>query len=129
MSLPGFLLGLVPDRFTPPGGTIILSEGHSSQLRNASPRESHTLLLVLLACGALGSHTGLSGSCRWSSRFKMDGKKHGLRKKHRLSGGENRSSELQTVGNGDPLNFQSYCYKAVRTRRHFDGKTFCCQGI
>lgn len=73
-SLPGFLLWLVPDCFAPPVGTIILSEGHSSQQRNASPRESHTHLLVLLACGAPSSHTALTGSCRWSSRIRMDGK-------------------------------------------------------
>lgn len=48
--------------------------GSSSQRRNASPRENHTLVLVLLAHGAAGSNTGLTGSCRWSSSIRTDGK-------------------------------------------------------
>lgn len=79
LVIPRFSPCLVSSCFTPSGGTIILSEGQSSQQHSASPCENHTLLLVLLACGSWSSHTGLTGSCRWSSRIRIDGKNEAWR--------------------------------------------------
>lgn len=60
-------------------------------LHSSVTRENHTLLLVLLACGAWSSHTGLSGNCRWSPRIEMDGKKQAWRGKRRPSVVETRA--------------------------------------